>query len=559
MFAMNWSPNITVERKCSSPSFTHRRTSSPKGYAAARDWNTGGCTAWRQPCATDKQCGVVEFHQKLSSQFDGRRRHMAYRPFVRARRPPFSACAEQTLPAPTRFRPLCNYGRYIFLRKFSHVFPFCHHSTIKSSEFTMKKARVGIELEFMVAYRPEPAKDKSAAKDTRWPDCADARFKSDARGFYHKSCMRMVCETLAALDLPAACYVERNRHRDDPLCSGHEARYIESGGLSPLRVWNQHLANEDGSRPQFNYWFVSHESYITQRISEQPPKHTPQGYHWCAMEISTPILSDQEELDTRLPTVKRVLAALRKDMKIWLNAECGLHIHLSPLVLPLSFELSKRIAAVVCVLEEPFLQSITHPFRHETAFAVPITYGSCIAETWFVKSAQPTELPVRLELIKQFRETMDPKFRAIQEPRVFKILCAVMAQETMMELKIGLLRPSKTDPHMPTGRCAAAIRDCGPCTVEIRYPEASFDCDFIALWVDVARRMLVIAQQPDGDFAEELRRLYELATRETPLERDEWLSALGLGSYAALCKDRASKYRGCLRNLGKEGILKICG
>jgi hypothetical protein len=96
-------------------------------------------------------------------------------------------------------------------------------------------------------------------------------------------------------------------------------------------------------------------------------------------------------------------------------------------------------------------------------------------------------------------------------------------------------------------------------TVEFRYPESTFDVDFISGWADLVRHLYAVAMKPETEFIRILRRVYELVTRD---EMPGWvtmMSAIGFETDVNRWQRRLNEYRSTLSNLDKQGILPKTG
>ncbi|KND92566.1 hypothetical protein TOPH_02879 [Tolypocladium ophioglossoides CBS 100239] len=416
---------------------------------------------------------------------------------------------------------------------------------------------IGIELEFMVATL-EGGKKPANQKDSRWPDCPNKQHGTDNGIYGNNLCQQAVCHALASSGLPTARMAEANALKDDPdSVEDHPHRIVNIGnGTRQYRMWNPDKAGTGGKEEQFNYWFVTHEASVTSDIEDGPIK-PPAGYRWYAVEINSPIISSQEELNQKLPTLKRALSSIRNNVKVWLNSECGFHIHVSPANGDLSLVVARRLAAMVFLVETSLLLKLSHPSRRKSVYARAISTDSKISVGSATSSEADFAQGTELNVVKAFRTTKK-RGMSSSEPRIFRAICAILAVPDMESLAERLRAPKKESSAAPdAGKCGLAISKFG--TVEFRYPEATFDVDFLSFWVDLVRAMFTWAAAPEKIYRVKLCDLYALATDSIQLGWIHWLDALEVVEHADFCKKQVSRYSGDLKDLNKGGILPKIG
>ncbi|KAJ6438830.1 amidoligase enzyme domain-containing protein [Purpureocillium lavendulum] len=416
----------------------------------------------------------------------------------------------------------------------------------------MSPSQIGIELEFMVAFPDhQPGAKRAKPKDDRWPDGANTMVsENDIYG--NKACQKAVCAALAGIGLPAARMGDTDAVSGDPDHVDKPDCVIAFEGKRQLLIWNPVAGGSGGKEERFNNWFVTHEASIVNAIDERR-MDVPAGYRWYSTEIASPILSDQQEFQDGLPTMKRALASIQNNVKLWLNSECGLHVHVSPLEVALDIVVARRLAALVFLLERPLLLQLCHPGRSKAAHARLISSDSCIAK--YSVCAPGSTADDLHEVVRLRRLRDESKGRCQDEPRTFQIICAILSEPDCTSLTERLRAPQGGGAD--GGKCMLAMSKFG--TVEFRYPEASFDVDFVSSWVDVVRRLLAIAALPDADYATKLCEIYELATRNTRMGWINYIAALGLNERADVFKKRVCSYEGDLKDLDKPTILPRVG
>ncbi|POR36701.1 Uncharacterized protein TPAR_03095 [Tolypocladium paradoxum] len=423
----------------------------------------------------------------------------------------------------------------------------------------MAPCRIGIELEFMVATL-EGGKKSTKHKDSRWPDSPNNQHITDNGIYGNNLCQQVVCHALASCGLPTARVAEANALQDDPdSVEDQPHRVINIGnGTRQYRIWNPDKAGTGGKEEQFNYWFVTHEASVTSDIEGGPIKPPP-GYRWYAVEVNSPIISSREELNEKLPTLRRALSSIRNNVKVWLNSECGFHIHVSPADGDLGLLVARRLAAMVFLVEQSLLLKLCHPSRQKSVYTRAISTDSKIAVDAALAAGSEAD-PVHgteLNVVSAFR-TAKKQGVSSDEPRIFRALCAILAAPDMESLAEKLRAPKKESSAAPdAGKCGLAISNFG--TVEFRYPEATFDVDFLSLWVDLVREIFTWAAAPEKIYRVKLCDLYALAADSMKLGWIHWLHALELYEQAEFCKKQVSRYSGDLKDLNKGGILPRVG
>ncbi|KAG8423349.1 hypothetical protein J3459_008385 [Metarhizium acridum] len=412
----------------------------------------------------------------------------------------------------------------------------------------------GIEIEFMLAGRPPSAiLHPRLSGDDRWPD---SEGYHDIYDTYPASLDSLkVCEALTNCNLPVACRINPG-DLQDPLTKTPEGDLVKdsngtyithTGNLEdpehPLRkagtgdvcrVWNKELAKENfpgqqyhlGQQDQFRYWFVADE-HIPNRSNERPPT----DHSWNGMEISSPVISDQKEIDAGLPTLKRVLEALSNSLLISLTSDCGLHIHGSPSSGSIDLQLAKKVIAVIRLLEEPFIQKICHPLRRNSPSVEPIGSMSILGKkSKGNKTETASSCGGFIQTIHGFRSKLQN--RSPNEPDAFRFMEFLFAAKTIDSLREDL-KSGTSGTNMPH-RCGIAITLLG--TVEFRYPQSSFDPEWPAFWVKLMQKIFQICVEPDEAFSASFERLYELGTRAQAVGWESWLEELGLSSqYREVC------------------------
>ncbi|UNI17997.1 hypothetical protein JDV02_004298 [Purpureocillium takamizusanense] len=412
----------------------------------------------------------------------------------------------------------------------------------------MSRCRIGIELEFMVAFHDhESGAKRVKPKDDRWPDSSNA-FVGTNDIYGNKACQKAISAVLAGIGLPTARMGDTDAMPDDPDHADRPDRVVPVRGKRELRIWNPVSASGSVKEEQFNYWFVTHEASIVSVVNERSIT-VPAGYRWYSTEITSPILSDQQELDGGLPTLRKALAGVQNEVKIWLNSECGLHVHISPPDAELDIVVARRLTALIFLLERPLLLRVCHSGRSNAAHARLISSDSDIA-----KNPVPSAglcATYLYEVVELRRTLHGSKSRCPDEIHTFQAVCAILSAPDCKSLAERLRVPKVGGGG--GGKCALALSKFG--TAEFRYPEASFDVDYVSSWVNVVRRIFAIASGPDAEYAAKLCEIYELATRDVRMGWINFAKAIGLGDEASVFKKRISRYGADLKDLDQPTVL----
>lgn len=453
---------------------------------------------------------------------------------------------------------------------------------------TMAPVRIGIELEFRVAgskhstqkssldfgderrsddqsdaistLAPDGSQSPDNLTETKnEPDLDDERWPT--RPIYGKNwehvfeeSMLHVCETLASLGLPVTVDVSEDTAFAGPLCkTAPLGSLVRDNPRRVYRVWNRQQAVPNNSAMRFDYWRVYHEPCAT--INTRPPTdEAASQYDWAAFEIATSIQTDQAELDNGLPTFRRAIAALRNSTQILLHEEGGFHIHASPLGRDLDPVTAKRITALAFLLEDGLLFKMCHSERRDTWLADAIVPVYMQAGDDWAEEAELHELndcAVYTDRVRQFRERrtlahhLDPN-----DPRMYLALYTLFHHDSPAGGARVWTPPAQ---ELFNFISAVGVTDYG--SVKFRHPEASFDGDFISLWVDVVRRLVDLAQWEQEAYCKVLVKLYDLATRRQQPGVDEYLHALGMSDRAEFVKRRKQLYGGRLREHNDSTIL----
>lgn len=273
---------------------------------------------------------------------------------------------------------------------------------------------------------------------------------------------------------------------------------------------------------------------------------------YTGVEISS-AKADFQEHSRGLPQIRQVVAALRNmDAGIVVGDECGMHIHVG-MNEPGGLDLMtvKRVITLVSILEIPLLMNcLISEHRWQMVWACAVTSRSAMykqpqgfKKQWNVDTARPVGKVVP----EIFSDAVlcSPGWRRWCR-NLTGLLEAVWLCPSMELLEEGLL----TDCEYQE-RCLLALR-CRPdaagmvensaSTFEFRYPEMSFDIDFISLWVELVTRVVTICKREPDLFASVIKQAVTALGNvpEVPQSGEDYhtcraalLASIGLGHRSA--------------------------
>lgn len=402
--------------------------------------------------------------------------------------------------------------------------------------------KIGIELEFLVAYcSTKKVRHRQDTRDRRWPESGPAAVDTDdfrQRSFANEECLYKVCHVLASHGLPVACALrsEMDIQRGISIFGGQVVA-LEGGSFL---VWNPIQA----SRSRFQYWFITHELSITGDMTNDPPSQTPKGYSWFCIEINSPIIDNTVEIEHGLPTLSAAIEELRRQMKIYINEKCGMHIHASPLNGTLTHDIARGVAALTFLLERSVLYRACHPFRSTHGYCQPMSEMSRIGQGDHEFDVLDAFSTICMNEIREVKTNMHSAVE--NEQSIFDNICTLLAQQSLDTLSEGIQNSAK---------CKMGLSMSQFSTIEFRYPEGNLDIEFIWFWVSLVRALFDTAMLPRDQFATRLAEVYRLAVSTDRTSPDQWLDTLGLANrWKAYFSRRMALYRSG-DSLNRRGIL----
>lgn len=423
---------------------------------------------------------------------------------------------------------------------------------------------VGIELEFMLGQHQ--GKSVRSNIDQRWacspqlfdttmhePEINGARSRPFDDELTERSCVLKVCNLIASKGLPVACkYLHM---QPEELAGTGVSRLCYDDG--DLNTWNAvEIAKAPNEKErilkQHDFWMIVPERHITRDcwLNFHGKAPSPK-FNWVGIELNTPIIESPKEFLESLPTLRNSLTALRDNVVMGLNQDCGFHLHVND-DRYMELYVAKRITALVWLLEDALLYPICHPYRSKSPFSMRISTESKLKQMSNVPEVQGEGI----FFINSLISTMEKyKERKRVDPNLIDSFKRLFAQPDMYELGQSL-RKFDEGPVHTTRRCGFVITTKN--TAEFRYPESTFDVDYIACWADLTRHLYTMAlTQSPAEFCHTLCRVYENITRDTVPGWETMMYVVGARANLDQWARRIRQYHesGSLVDLNKQGII----
>ncbi|KAF5628257.1 uncharacterized protein FTJAE_8874 [Fusarium tjaetaba] len=410
---------------------------------------------------------------------------------------------------------------------------------------------VGIELEFMVALQI-PNSD-AVTGETRWscPTTPEA-FLGLVMGDYkdiEPSCIHKVCELIASSGVSVSCSLIPPSPSSPAHIPGTTILPLTDNS-GDIRTWNN--VSVGGPVSKSDFWYIVPERHITRDCVSKSGMTPSNRYDWYGTELNSPILTRPEEFSQGLPTLRKCLAAVQGDMVLGLNSGCGLHLHVNEAG-SMQLETALRLASLVWLLEDSLLYPLCHPFRSTSPYSARISVESRIA----MERGEPTVYGEGAALVEALGEVMRQlHWRKKVDRGLLGAMKRLWSENSLVSLGIALRKFDEGSLHTTT-RCALVVSKHD--TIEFRYPESTFDVDFIAGWADLVRHLYAVAMRPQVEFHRILCRVYELVTRDQMPGWSAMLGAIGFQGDVSRWQRHINEYGDTLSNLDKQGILPNIG
>jgi hypothetical protein len=318
-------------------------------------------------------------------------------------------------------------------------------------------------------------------------------------------------------------------------------------------VWNKETATDlAGPVQKTNTWFVVPEIHITKDCVSKSGKTPSDKYDWFGTELNSPILIRPEEFSQGLPTLRKCLKAVQGNMVVGLNSGCGLHLHVNDAG-NMKLNTALRVTTMVWLLEDTLLYPLCHPFRSSSPYSARISTESKIAR----EDGEPVLWPENEVLIHALHEAMvQLSWRKKVDKGLLGAMRRLWSEPNLASLGVALRKFDEGMEHTTT-RCALVVSKYN--TLEFRYPESTFDVDFIAGWADLVRHLYAVAMKPQAEFNQIICRVYELVTRDQVPGWSAMMGAIGFRTDISRWQRHLDAYQGSLSNLDKQGILPKSG
>ncbi|KPM43271.1 hypothetical protein AK830_g3236 [Neonectria ditissima] len=425
---------------------------------------------------------------------------------------------------------------------------------------------LGIEVEFLAAQHLSET-SRIDDGDHRWvcdPPCRDPYLqqqpiykKLTAESPHHwpeASSILKSCEILANLGLPAACPCPSEPDSRNPISQTAPAGSVfKLADSSDLRVWNKDAStSRAGDVSRSDYWFVVRERHITEDIRNVPRKSPTQNYYWYGTELNSPVLTRPEEFSQGLPTLRRSLTAIQDNMKVAINAGCGLHLHVNDAG-KMDLQTAQRVACLVHLLEDSLLMPLSHPSRHTSPYSARISVESKIAMQKDIVALQTgSDGAMQLRALEVLMGQLSGRSKVDNE--TLEALRRIYSQPDLHTLGQAL-RKFDEGPVHTTRRCALVVSTKHN-TIEFRYPASTFDADYIASWAALVRHIYAVAMAPADEFSQVLCRVYEVVTRGQAVGWQAVMQAIEFQGVSADEWKRCMRdFNGRLKDLDQHGIL----
>lgn len=422
-------------------------------------------------------------------------------------------------------------------------------------------AKIGIELEFLVAHpdcQLEPSDlDKT---DRRWPEVdigpAPANeAEEDDLNDASWTCMIQVCRALALAGIPVACefprgWGERGAIHEERTGARHNT--LDDEGYL---VWNQHLLTDTYIGDKSAYWIVMTNFAVSRYRNSESRERTPAGYNWHSVAVRSPLIFNMDQFSGRLPKIHELLSGLRANMKLWINSQVGMSLHANKLGAPkVDIITARRVTALTIVLEDVVMFPMSHPSRRNMKACRPILSESRLGKVIEVDTSSTsidTDNAAIFTIIgDQFSPASIPPVANDAVKISVTVRTALQYNDVSALAKALSVASTRETEYSPA---AFAISSHG--NMEFRYPEASFDMEFIEFWSALTDKIVEIAGWEVVRYANFLAALLMMRVRAQPASLEAFLNAIGLSSWVGFAMKRQHIYRTTLQDLDDQPML----
>ncbi|KAH8173662.1 hypothetical protein LIA77_07917 [Sarocladium implicatum] len=260
---------------------------------------------------------------------------------------------------------------------------------------------------------------------------------------------------------------------------------------------------------------------------------------WEGLEISTPARG-MRELQNGIPEIRGLVRGLsRMGAGLCVTDLCGMHIHVGDQEGGLTNDLAKRIVTLVVLLEEDLFIPLVSPDRQDAQAFLPITHTSRMAKR--AATMDPSSNPILTRVLPPGHQ--DGRYWARAGRKIGNILQLLWQCPNLVSLRHGLNSDTENEltfkssfnivlrtPDDPEPGQDPDDLDPRMSTVEFRYPQMTFDCDYVQMWVRIATRVMEVAQDLEGGTYQRtvISILRELEQVDAPSLVPQLLRALGI-------------------------------
>ncbi|KAF7549475.1 hypothetical protein G7Z17_g6369 [Cylindrodendrum hubeiense] len=418
---------------------------------------------------------------------------------------------------------------------------------------------LGVEVEFLSAQQRD-SKSQIVNVDYQWicgPPSEDPYAGKSPEGPYYWAEMASVlnsCKVLESEGLPTGCPFPTEPDLKNPITKDAPADSIlELPDASRIRVWNRDAvmySTGSISSTRANYWFMVRERHISVDVRNLPGKSPSDEYNWHGTELNSPVLTRPNEFKNKLPSLKRSLNAIQNNMKVALNASCGLHLHVNDSG-KLHLDTAKRVACLVLLLEDPLLYKLSHPSRSKSPYSVRISTDS---KAVLGDESVPCLVGDGLIQTRALRDLIEKfKGRKMVSENTLKAMERIYFMRDQESLRT-ILKKYDEGPVHTTRRCALVVSRND--TIEFRYPASTFNSEYIAAWGQLVRHIYALTMKSPLEFSKILCHVYEVVTRDEAVGWEAVMEAIEFRDVGPeQWKKWIAEFDGPLKDLDQQGIM----
>ncbi|KAM7184838.1 hypothetical protein V8F20_012038 [Naviculisporaceae sp. PSN 640] len=228
------------------------------------------------------------------------------------------------------------------------------------------------------------------------------------------------------------------------------------------------------------------------------------GYTWVPIEISSPKLCSDDEHRT-YNSVKGVMAALKKKLRLVTNYSCDIHVHVgrmddSPFPLPAL----KRLGMLLW-MAEPILRTVRDPtsenYTNIHTWGAELRVYSRLAQMAGISASNPGSSSATKQadtLVRELLDVTDPETKIRTKHAIDLEALRLIATASDYE-HLGRLLSGETAQYRRLGFNFSAFgkedtrAHTNPRTVEFRIMESTTELDVVVAWLRVCRAVTSVA------------------------------------------------------------------